>query len=225
MCVTGTGLVGAMIFAVMLQSGCSFMFVEGPPAKHAERASFECSTSNAAPMVDTISAAVNGLGVALAANEDRMLNREQDMKVNLTWLAVSGISAIYGFRKVSQCKDAKRLRNERYESERNPAPVSASAASGEAPAPGPVAPAASGIAPVRTAPATAPAPAAAPAPPAAAPAPATSGTAPLPPVAPGSTSSVPTTSLSPSHSLLPAHLAVRSSPLRALAMRPALAAD
>jgi len=110
-------LVGVVIFAVMLQSGCSLMFVKGPPAKHAEMASFGCSKSNAAPMVDTLSAVVNGLGLALAANEDRMLNREQAMKVNGTWLVVSAISASYGFRRVSQCNDAKRLRNERYESE------------------------------------------------------------------------------------------------------------
>lgn len=220
MCVTRAGLVGAVIFANLLQSGCSFMFVKGPSAKHAEKASFECSESNAAPVIDAISAAVNVLGTTLAAIDDQLVDREQ-VNVNLTWAAVSGISAIYGFRKVSQCNDAKRLRDERYESERKPASasVSAPAASGDAPAPGPVAPAASGIAPVRTA------PAAAPAPPAAAPASTASETTPVPLVAPGSTSSVPTTSLSPSHSLLPAHLAVRSSPLRALAMRPALAAD
>lgn len=224
MCVTRTGLVGAVIFAVLLQSGCSFMFVKGPPAKHAEKASFECSESNAVPVIDAIWAALNGLGAASAANDDQLMNRDQVVKVGLTWLAVSGISAIYGFSKVSRCKDAKRLRDERYEryeSERKPASasVSAPAASGDAPAPGPVAPAASEIAPVRTA------PAAAPAPPAAAPASEASETTPVPLVAPGSTSSIPTTSRSPSHSLLPAHLAVRSAPLRALAMRPALAAD
>jgi hypothetical protein len=209
------------------------MFVKGPPAKHAEKASFECSESNAAPVIDAIWAALNGIGAASAASNDQLMNREQVMTVGLTWLAVSGISAIYGFSKVSQCNDAKRLRDGRYESERKPASVSAPAASGGAPAPGPVPPAASGIAPVRTAPAAAPAPpaaapappAAAPAPPAAAPAPAASETAPLSLVTPGSTSSVPATSLSPSHSLLPAHLAVRSPPLRALAMRPTLAAD
>jgi hypothetical protein len=207
-----------MIFTVSLHSGCSFLFVNGPPADHAQVASFHCSESNAWPVVDMIWAGLNGLGAVSAAGDDTNPDQDQIVGVGLAWLAVSGISAIYGFSKVSQCNDAKRLRDERYYPERIAAP---------APAPAPVsaAPSASGVAPVRAAPAAAPVPAAAPAPapPAAAPAPVTSGTAPVLPVAPGSMSPAPTTSLSPSR--LPVRLAVRSLPSRWLAMRPALAAD
>ena len=39
-----TGLVSALIFAVSLQSGCSFLFVKGPPDNHTELATFEQHT-------------------------------------------------------------------------------------------------------------------------------------------------------------------------------------
>lgn len=230
--VTRLGLISAMILTVSLHSGCSFLFVKGPPANHAEVASFECSESNAWPVVDMIWAGLNGLGAASAAGDDENPDQGQIVTVGVSWLVVSGISAIYGFSKVSACSDAKRLRDERYYPPRMAAP---------APAPAPVSAgaAASGAAPAPTVPAAAPVQAA----PAATPAPAASGTAPSLPVAPGSASPAPTTSpapstsptpttlpapttsLAPSRSILPVHLAVHALPSRSLAMRPALAVD
>jgi hypothetical protein len=205
-----------MIFAVSVHSGCSALFVSGPPANHAQMATFECSESNAWPVIDAIWAGLNGIGAASAAGDDTNPNQAQIVAVGLSWLAVSGISAIYGFSKVSQCHDAKRQRDERFYGAPapTPAPVLATpAAPGAAPPPGAVVPAA----PVRAAPAAAPMPPAAPAP--------TSGTTPSLPMAPASTSPAPTTSLSPSRSRLPVHLAVRSLPSRSLTMRPALATN
>ena len=34
-------LIGATILAITLQAGCSFLFVKGPPATHAEMPTFE----------------------------------------------------------------------------------------------------------------------------------------------------------------------------------------
>jgi len=104
------GSVAAMIFTVVFQSGCSFLFVHGPPANHAELASFECSDSNAWPVVDAIWAGLNGLGAASAAGDDANPDQGQIVAVGVTWLVVSGISAIYGFGKVAACHDAKRQR-------------------------------------------------------------------------------------------------------------------
>jgi type IV secretory pathway VirB10-like protein len=215
MSVTRVGLIGAMIAALVLHSGCSFLFVKGPPANHAEVASFDCSDSNAWPVVDLLWAGLNGLGAASAAGDQEIENRDQVVGVGVAWLVVSGISAIYGFNKVSQCNDAKRKRNQQYESYRMaaPAPMPAPAAPVGAPAPGTAAPAAA------PSPAAAPAPAPAPAPPAA---PASAAPA-AAPVAPNR--AAPSTSLSPPRSRLPAHLAVRSSRSRSLAMRPASATD
>lgn len=219
--VTRVGLISTMIFAVSLHSGCSYLFVNGPPANHAERATFECSESNAWPVIDAIWAGLNGIGAASAAGDNTNPNQGQIVAVGLTWLAVSGTSAIYGFTKVSKCNDAKRQRDERYFGARvpTPAPVSAPpAVPGAIPVPGAVVPAASGVAPVRAAPAATPVPPAVPPP-------AASGTAPSLPAAPTSTSPAPTTSLSPLRSRLPVHLAVHSQPLQSLAMRPAPTAN
>jgi hypothetical protein len=160
------GLIGALISAVLLQSGCSFLFVKGPPDNHAEMASFDCSESNALPVLDLIWAGLNGIGAASAAGDDQIMNQEQIVGVGLAWVVVSGISAISGFSKVSKCKDARRQRERRYESYelermRAPAPVSAPAA--PAPATAPVPPPAAPAPPPAAAPAPLPA---APAPPA-----------------------------------------------------------
>jgi len=75
---------------------------------------FDCSDSNAWPVIDAIWAGLNGIGAASAAGDDKTQNRGQIIGVGLAWLAVSGISAIYGFSKVSQCKDAKQQRDEQH---------------------------------------------------------------------------------------------------------------
>ena len=174
------GLISGLIFTVLLHSGCSYLFVSGPPTNHAQMGSFECSESNAWPVIDAIWAGLNGIGAASAASDDQNPNQGQVVAVGLAWLAVSGISAIYGFTKVSDCHAAKRLRDERYYPERiavpapTPVPVSAApGAWGAVPPPRTVVPAAPVVPPAPGAPAPAPVPAAAPVPatPAAAPVP------------------------------------------------------
>jgi hypothetical protein len=157
------GLIGTMVFALTLQSGCSFLFVKGPPAHHAEMATFDCSESNAWPVVDAVWAALNGLGAASAAGDDQNPQQDQIVAVGIAWLAVSGISAIYGFSKVSECNDAKRQRDERFQGRGVAVPTPAAN-------PVPPQPSAAG-APLR-APAAGPAPTATPAPGGATPAPA-----------------------------------------------------
>jgi hypothetical protein len=107
-------LIGTMTFALMLHSGCSFLFVKGPPAKHAQMATFECSESNAWPALDLIWAGLNGLGAVTAAGDDENPQQGQIVGIGLAWLVVSGASAIYGFSKVSECGGAKRGRDERH---------------------------------------------------------------------------------------------------------------
>jgi hypothetical protein len=180
------GLIGTMACALLLHSGCSFLFVHGPPADHARVTTFECSESNAWPVVDVIWAGLNGLGAASAAGDDKNPQQGQIVGVGIAWLVVSGISAIYGFGKVSTCKDAKRARDERYLG-RGVVPIEAPSAAGASPR-GPAAapalaptPSPGAATPATAAPARAPARAA----PAASPPSATPGPAnPAPPVAP-----------------------------------------
>jgi len=203
------GLAIAMIVTLSLQSGCSFLFVKGPPANHAKLASVDCSDSNAWPVLDTIWAGLNGLGAVTAAGDATTPNQGQVIGVGLAWLAVSGISAIYGFSQVSACSDARRQHDEQLE----PRGLAGRAPDPDAPGPPLTAPAS---APMRAAPAAAraPAPAAAPAPaPAAAPAPAPAAApAPAPAAAPATTPA-------------PSRSSSRALPPRSLAMRPALAAS
>jgi|GEM_PF-3585240 len=108
--------IAATIALVSLQSGCSFLFVHGPPSNHAELASFDCSESNGWPIFDVIWAGLNGLGAATAGDTPEMTSnggtstgpsQDEVVAVGVTWLVVSGISAIYGFSKTSECRTAK----------------------------------------------------------------------------------------------------------------------
>jgi hypothetical protein len=108
------GLIGTMAFALVLHSGCSFLFVKGPPVDHAGLATFECSDSKAWPTFDLIWAALNGIGAASAAEDETNPDRGQIITVGLVWLAVSGVASVYGFSKVSECEQAKRARDDRY---------------------------------------------------------------------------------------------------------------
>jgi hypothetical protein len=215
-----------MIAAVSLHPGCSFLFVSGPPADHARMASFECSESNAVPVLDTIWAGLNGLGAISVAGDNTNPNQGQIAAVGISWLVLSGISAIYGYSRVSQCKTARHQRDERYADSAPPEAMPAApprmaptAAPGMTASPNSIDPAsavrrASPAAPPATsvrAPATAP----------------VTGTAPSEHAPTGSASPAPSSSLLPGRSRsragLPARPDSRAAPGRSLAMRPALA--
>lgn len=216
------GLSSVLTLALVVQSsGCSFMFVHGPPEHHAEMPTFDCSDGAGWPVFDVIWAALNGIGAASAAGSEEMnemnegASRGQVIGVGLAWLVISGASAIYGFGKVGECRNAKQQLAERNYNPGSPATVSpvpapgrprpagAPAASGVAPKratavspplpatpSSPAEPPASGVAPGSTAPASTPASA----PP---PAPGDSSTQPAPPSTPPQPVPPHTTSLAP----------------------------
>ncbi len=74
---------------------------------------FDCTSSVAAPVLDTIWASLNGIGAAVAlgrSDQDyagRSPDRGTTIGVGLAWLAVSGASAIYGFKHTQTCRAAK----------------------------------------------------------------------------------------------------------------------
>jgi hypothetical protein len=111
----------AFMLAGMSDVGCSFMLTKGPPVEHARLWHFDCSTSYAPPVLDTIWAGLNGLGMAVAlstseADWKRTQNNDQSTTamVGLVWLAVSGSSAIYGYKTVNDCNQAKERYHPRY---------------------------------------------------------------------------------------------------------------
>jgi hypothetical protein len=105
-----------ILVALSSHSGCSYLFVSGPPANHVVSPYFDCTDTNALPGLDLIWAALNGVGAVLALSDsDKMIdNRDQVIAVGSLWAVVSGTSAIYGFSKVAACKQAKLQRDQRF---------------------------------------------------------------------------------------------------------------
>jgi hypothetical protein len=119
----------AVTLAGMSALGCSFMFTKGPPAEHARVSHFDCSTSYAPPVLDTIWAVLNGLGTAVAlstseADWKRTQSNDQSATamVGILWLALSGSSAIYGYKTVNDCNQARERYHPRYPAPDDPMP-------------------------------------------------------------------------------------------------------
>jgi hypothetical protein len=98
-----------LLFASVSNFGCSLMLTQGPPANHAELPYFDCTTSYAPPVLDTIWGGLNLLGALTAAGrtDADLPNRSTVMAVGLGWALLSGASAIYGYTRVAACQEAK----------------------------------------------------------------------------------------------------------------------
>jgi hypothetical protein len=100
------------VFAVSSLPGCSFIFSKGPPPGHRDLPFLECSTNYAPPVLDTVWGALNGIGALRAfatAEKDWNLStdRSTTIGIGLAWVAVSGLSAYYGYTNVGKCQDAR----------------------------------------------------------------------------------------------------------------------
>jgi hypothetical protein len=103
-----------LLYAVLIglipatATGCSFLFVNGPPADHDRLPYFTCTQSNAVPALDLIWAGLNGLGAAaaLSADEGTYENQGQAVFVGLGWVVISGLSARHGFVRAQECRAA-----------------------------------------------------------------------------------------------------------------------
>jgi hypothetical protein len=89
-------------------TGCSFLFVNGPPAGHESMPFFTCTQSNALPILDGIWAGLNGLGAvtALTAEEGTYENQSQAVGVGIGWFVLSSLSARSGFKDTRECRAA-----------------------------------------------------------------------------------------------------------------------
>ena len=98
----------ALCTLILTAGGCSFAFVDGPPAKHARMPYFECSSSNAWPVIDTVLAATMGAGAAAAiADGSSSANGSTDAVIAGAEAALFAISALAGYQKVAACREAK----------------------------------------------------------------------------------------------------------------------
>ena len=107
----------AAAFSLILScSGCSFLFVKGKPANteaFPPSEAVECTTSKAAPVLDTVFAGLElartGYAVSLDDSKYRgqTLSRGADIGLGIGFAALFVSSAIYGYVKTGDCVDAK----------------------------------------------------------------------------------------------------------------------
>src|SRR5512132_2406578 len=101
---------------VMSLSGCSFLFVKGPPPNHEQLPYFACTESRAGPVLDTLFTLLQSANLRLAASssdhewKDRFggsapieRGNAVPLYVALTALGVGGM--YYGFKNTGECRD------------------------------------------------------------------------------------------------------------------------
>jgi hypothetical protein len=164
----------ALLTLALATGGCSFVFVDGPPAAHKKLPYFECTSGRGWPSVDLALGAIYGIAGAAAIADGDGYNSSESAITAVAAGALFAASAVYGYSKTETCREAKaeliaRLPN----SPAMPGPAAPAYDPWLAPANGPFA------APPTSAPTTS-APGAAPAAPPAGSGPAVDGEAPRP---------------------------------------------
>jgi hypothetical protein len=91
--------------------GCSLLFVEGPPPDHAHmQQPFDCTSSNAAPIVDTAFAVLYALSAATVSARTEASAEHRDLTPSVLMIGVAtleGVSAVRGFVTTSKCRAAE----------------------------------------------------------------------------------------------------------------------
>lgn len=110
------GVAAAAGLVAMAGSGCSFVFAHNPPPNHRELRYFDCPRSYTAPVVDTGVAvgatAVVLLAAAIAVSTGPFLgggdfNAGRFALVAVPVVGLPTSSAVYGYVKVANCREAK----------------------------------------------------------------------------------------------------------------------
>lgn len=93
--------------------GCSFATVDGPPADHASRRYFDCTSGNVAPTVDLVLGSLIAIGMFGAGNSSDGSPDGKTFIEGTGVVALALASATYGYVRASQCRDAKEALSER----------------------------------------------------------------------------------------------------------------
>jgi hypothetical protein len=101
--------------AVLLLNGCSFLFVNPAPKTVTAYSSINCTTSRAAPAVDTALTVIQGVGTAVYAQSSEA--RSEVLIGGLLWAGVYSLSAIYGWGEISSCQEKTEEHDRLFESE------------------------------------------------------------------------------------------------------------
>ncbi len=104
----------ALALSLAVLPGCSWLFVEGPPVGHERLRYFDCSTSRAAPIVDTVLGSIYGLAAVETAVDHGAGGSGETSSVIVPVVimeaaaaVVFAVSAVYGYTTTSKCDDAK----------------------------------------------------------------------------------------------------------------------
>ena len=92
--------------AVAMSGGCSFVFVQSPPNNHKDLTHFNCTDSSVAPILDATFGGLAFVGMVGDAADNGLADGAAEGLV-----LVGGIlaSAVYGFVKVRECKEAETM--------------------------------------------------------------------------------------------------------------------
>lgn len=103
----------ALAAALAPASGCSLLFVTGPPADHRQLTYFNCTSNPVLPIVDTAVAAwMTGIFINAAMQSeidyvDKGYSRSEDMTYSAIVGGVALTSALVGYIRVSECRTAQ----------------------------------------------------------------------------------------------------------------------
>jgi hypothetical protein len=103
-------LVTLVAAASLGAGGCSFIFVDGPPTQHKKMPYFDCTSSNALPVIDVVIAGAEGLAAASALASRSQYDSSYVTSEAVTQLGVAALfaaSGISGLSKTSSCREAK----------------------------------------------------------------------------------------------------------------------
>ena len=99
------------VFLATASGACSYLFVDAPPERHRQLPYFQCTTSKAWPVVDTVVASAYAidtavfLGMAGKSSSDRAAAGTLGIG-SLAAAALFAASAVSGYGKVSDCREA-----------------------------------------------------------------------------------------------------------------------
>jgi hypothetical protein len=106
----GVGKLAVLVAALgVMPAACSLAFVNGPPPNHQKLAYFDCSSSRALPTLDLLvagAATVDAIpGVANSASS--LSSSRANLAVFGTEAALFAASAVYGYSKTAECREAQ----------------------------------------------------------------------------------------------------------------------
>jgi hypothetical protein len=98
-----------------VNSSCSLVFIDGPPAEHAKMAYFDCTSTYGLPVADGLFALTGALGAGVALGQSKQAyadknsgaSRNAAAGVDLAFAGLGAASAVYGIVQTARCDSAK----------------------------------------------------------------------------------------------------------------------